>query len=144
LSPRLLQQFLSFALIGLLGTAAHFLVLYVLVSQLDFGPVSASSVGAVTGALVNYGLNYRLTFRSQKKHRDALPKFLVVASGGLVAEWPAHGYPVVPTRHSLSAGASHRYQSGSGLELPRQPLLDVQRTRWLARPEPLFLAVIAE
>jgi putative flippase GtrA len=82
LSPRLLQQFLSFALIGLLGTAAHFLVLYVLVSQLDFGPLPASSVGAVTGALVNYGLNYRLTFRSQKKHREALPRFMVVASGG--------------------------------------------------------------
>lgn len=82
LSRPLLQQFLSFALIGLLGTAAHFLVLYALVSRLDFGPVLASSVGAVTGALVNYGLNYRLTFRSRKRHLDALPKFLAVAGGG--------------------------------------------------------------
>ena len=82
MSQRLLPQFLSFALIGLVGTAAHFLVLYTLVAQFELGPVLASSVGAVTGALVNYGLNYRLTFRSRKRHRDALPKFLVVAAGG--------------------------------------------------------------
>jgi len=82
LAQRLLPQFLSFALIGLLGTAAHFLVLYSLVAQLDLGPVPASSAGAVIGALVNYALNYRLTFSSRKRHRDALPKFLVVAAGG--------------------------------------------------------------
>lgn len=82
MSQRLLPQFLSFALVGVLGTAAHFLVLYTLVAQLDLGPLLASSVGAVTGALVNYGLNHRLTFRSRKRHRDALPRFIAVAAGG--------------------------------------------------------------
>lgn len=82
LPRRLLEQFLSFALIGVLGTAAHFIVLYALVSCFDFGPVLASSLGAVSGALLNYGLNYRLTFRSRKRHREALPKFIVVAGGG--------------------------------------------------------------
>ncbi|MCB1933540.1 MAG: GtrA family protein [Candidatus Accumulibacter sp.] len=81
-SRRLLRQFLSFALIGVLGTATHFLVLYALVSLLGLGPLAGSSLGALAGALVNYGLNYRLTFRSRRKHRDALPRFAVVAGGG--------------------------------------------------------------
>ena len=77
-----MPQFLCFALVGLVGTAAHFLVLYTLVSTVGFGPVAGSSLGFLAGALVNYWLNYQLTFRSSAKHRDALPKFLTVAAGG--------------------------------------------------------------
>ncbi|MCB1943480.1 MAG: GtrA family protein [Candidatus Accumulibacter sp.] len=81
-SDPLLKQFIAFAVVGLFGTAAHFLVLHVLVSRFGVSPVAGSSAGFVAGALVNYGLNYRLTFRSQKRHRDALPRFLAVAGGG--------------------------------------------------------------
>lgn len=81
-SHPLLKQFLSFALVGLVGTAAQFMVLYGLVSQAAVNPVAASTLGFVIGALVNYWLNYRLTFRSTKKHHDALPRFMTVAGGG--------------------------------------------------------------
>ena len=77
-----MPQFLCFALVGLVGTAAHFLVLYTLVSAVGFDPVAGSSLGFLAGALVNYWLNYQLTFRSSAKHREALPKFLTVAAGG--------------------------------------------------------------
>ena len=40
--------------------------------------------GAVLGALVNYVLNRRYTFRSGKGHREALTKFFVVAGAGLL------------------------------------------------------------
>ena len=77
-----MPQFLCFALVGLVGTAAHFLVLYALVCAVGFDPVAGSSLGFLAGALVNYWLNYQLTFRSSAKHREALPKFLTVAAGG--------------------------------------------------------------
>ena len=43
------------------------------------GAVVASSIGAVAGALVNYRLNHRFTFRSDKAHGHALPRFVLVA-----------------------------------------------------------------
>ena len=41
--------------------------------------VAATSVGFVVGALVNYALNHRYTFRSSKAHLNAGPKFFLVA-----------------------------------------------------------------
>lgn len=76
-------QFVLFAAVGTVGTAAHFAVLILLVRLLATGPVSASVAGFVTGALVNYGLNYHVTFRSRNPHTSALPKFLAVALAGL-------------------------------------------------------------
>jgi len=80
---RLSFQFLSFALIGMVGTGVHYLVLIALVSGAGVAPVIATSAGAVCGAITNYLLNYRLTFRSRKRHSEALTKFLLVASSGL-------------------------------------------------------------
>jgi putative flippase GtrA len=78
------RQFVSFAGVGIIGTAAHYLALFSLVKLAYLRPVAASSAGFVVGALVNYGLNYRVTFRSQKLHRETLAKFLVVAGIGMV------------------------------------------------------------
>ena len=44
--------------------------------------MAASTLGFVIGALVNYWLNYRLTFRSTRKHHQALPRFMTVAGCG--------------------------------------------------------------
>ncbi len=39
--------------------------------------------GFAAGAMVNYSLNYRFTFRSGNPHYTSLPKFLAVALAGL-------------------------------------------------------------
>lgn len=83
LSRKLSLQFASFAAIGAVGTGVHYAVLVALVSGLGWSPVPATSIGAVCGALTNYFLNYRLTFRSQKRHSEAMIKFMVVAAIGL-------------------------------------------------------------
>lgn len=86
LRPRslsLLEQFISFAGVGAIGTVAHWSVLVFLVQWLSTDPVLASFTGAVVGALTNYVLNYRFTFRSTKRHREAMAKFLTVAGVGL-------------------------------------------------------------
>jgi len=80
----ILKQFVSFTAVGAVGTAAHYSALIALVQFMHVSPVPSSGVGFVIGALVNYALNYRLTFRSKKLHRESMPKFFLVAIVGLV------------------------------------------------------------
>ena len=70
---------MSFGLVGVIGTGAHYLALIILVEMTGMNPVTATSVGFVVGALVNYVLNRRYTFRSSKDHLDAGPKFVLIA-----------------------------------------------------------------
>ncbi|MFO1311984.1 MAG: GtrA family protein [Burkholderiales bacterium] len=42
------------------------------------GSVAASTLGAVCGAVVNFALNHRFTFRSDRPHAHAAPRFLAV------------------------------------------------------------------
>ena len=76
-------QFFCFAGVGAIGTISHYLVLIALVRLTDSNPVVASTCGFVIGAFVNYRLNYRWTFRSQKKHGETMIKFFTVAVFGL-------------------------------------------------------------
>lgn len=78
----ILQQFISFASIGLIGTAGHYAMLVSLVQFVHLSPVIATTIGFVVGALINYVLNYHITFNSRKPHRETLTKFLLVAIAG--------------------------------------------------------------
>ncbi len=73
------REFLKFANSGAVGTAAHYAVLWSLVNILDTDPVVGSAVGAMTGAGVNYVLNYHWTFKSELPHSRTLPRFLTIA-----------------------------------------------------------------
>ena len=78
------RQFLLFSAIGAIGTGGHYACLIILV-QLDLAsPVIATTLGFAVGAAINYGLNYRFTFDSDKLHREALTKFLIVAATGAI------------------------------------------------------------
>jgi len=91
-------KFVSFALVGVLGTLAHYLVLYLLVESQGYNPVAASGWGAVAGLLVNYILNFKLTFNSTQSHARTFPKFATIAGFGmgfnllLMAELTQHFY----------------------------------------------------
>lgn len=76
-------KFTSFALVGVLGTAAHYLVLYLLVETQGYNPVLASACGAFAGLLVNYVLNFKLTFNSTQAHTRTFPKFALIALCGM-------------------------------------------------------------
>jgi len=81
---QLATQFLKFAGIGVIGTGAHYTVLISLMELSKATPVVASSAGALVGALINYFLNYQFTFQSNKRHTEALAKFLIIAGIGFV------------------------------------------------------------
>ncbi len=82
-SPRIGPQFLSFATVGAIGTAAHYATLITGVS-LGLGPVSASAIGCTVGAIVNYALNYHVTFGSRSTHRYSVPRFALIAATSLL------------------------------------------------------------
>jgi putative flippase GtrA len=83
LKPGTIGQFIKFATIGALGTIFHYILLIVMVSIFYQPPVLATSCGALLGAIINYVLNKTLTFRSSRKHSEALPRFLLLATIGL-------------------------------------------------------------
>lgn len=78
------RELLKFANSGAVGTAAHYTVLWSLVSLFGINPVLGSAAGAITGAGINYVLNYHWTFNSKLPHSRTLPRFLVIAVISLV------------------------------------------------------------
>ncbi len=76
-------QFLRYAGAGAVGTLAQYALLVLLVQTRTAGAVTASTAGAILGALVNYVLNHRFTFASGRSHAQALPRFATVAVAGI-------------------------------------------------------------
>jgi putative flippase GtrA len=76
-------QFLRYAGAGAVGTAVHYAMLITLVQLARVDAVVASTAGAMAGALVNYVLNHRFTFASEKPHARALPRFALVSAAGV-------------------------------------------------------------
>jgi putative flippase GtrA len=77
-----LPHLLRFALIGGVGSAAHFGVLALLTEGAGISAVWASQAGAVVGAVVNYALNRRWNYRTTVAHRITAPRFAVVVLAG--------------------------------------------------------------
>lgn len=95
-------KFLSFSLVGTLGTLAHYSVLYVLVESQGFNPVIASGWGALAGLLVNYILNFKLTFNSRQSHIQTFPRFALIALIGMGLNLVLMGF-LVPRLYYLYA-----------------------------------------
>jgi dolichyl-phosphate beta-glucosyltransferase len=69
-----------YAAVGAVGTLVHFSTV---MASVEFGhvpPTIASAYGSFLGAVVNYVLNYYLTFASRASHARTLPRFFAVAS----------------------------------------------------------------
>jgi putative flippase GtrA len=82
-----LFRFLKYTCVGAAGTAFQYMILILLVSTGSTGPVAASSVGAIFGAIINYILNYHFTFRSRENHSRSAPRFFFVAITGFCVNW---------------------------------------------------------
>jgi putative flippase GtrA len=77
-------RFVKFAAVGGIATAIQYAVLVLLVRGARMAPTPASSIGFVLSAGVNYLLNYRFTFQSDRAHGPAVAKFAVLAATGLL------------------------------------------------------------
>lgn len=90
------SQVIRFLFVGGAATALHYSVM-ILVIQLQIArPVGASSIGFLVGAIFNYLANRHFTFRSARQHREAFPRFALVATTGLVINatiiWLVHDF----------------------------------------------------
>jgi putative flippase GtrA len=79
-----LARFVRFAAVGGVATAIQYALLVLLVSGWGMAPTPASSIGFALSAIVNYILNYRYTFRSNRAHGPAAAKFGALAGAGLL------------------------------------------------------------
>ncbi len=77
------HRFLRFAAVGAVGTLAHYALLLVMVEGFGARPLVGAAAGFVLGAVVNYALSRLLVFDSDRRHVEALPRFLAVAAMGL-------------------------------------------------------------
>lgn len=79
----IVRRFLAYGAVGFTGTVVHYALLLGLVALARLDAMFASTVGAIAGAIANYLLNRRFTFESERRHREALPRFCAVAVVGL-------------------------------------------------------------
>jgi len=77
------QQFLRFLCVGGSATALQYLLLYLLVDAFGVRASVASGLSYAVSTLYNYVASHYFTFRSQRGHATALPRFLLVAVVGL-------------------------------------------------------------
>ena len=77
------------------------MLLIVLVEQAGVDAVWASTASFLADAIINYGLNYRFTFRSNKPHRETAFKFLAIALTGMVLNGAIELAPFVWTAKRL-------------------------------------------
>ncbi|MBD3666479.1 MAG: GtrA family protein [Kangiella sp.] len=81
---QLVSQLMCFAGVGVIGTIGHYVTLVTGVQFLGISPVWASFFGFIVGGVINYFLNYHLTFKSKKSHVESGIKFFTIALVGLV------------------------------------------------------------
>lgn len=76
----MLVEFSIYLLVGLCAAVGHYGVLIVLTELFGFDPVHASAIGFVVAGTISYVLNYHFTFRSTRRHVEALPVFCFVVA----------------------------------------------------------------
>lgn len=77
------SKLLRFVTVGGTATGVQYVLLIFLVEVVQCPKVAASASAYLLAALVNYLLNYYLTFRSKQQHWVTLPKFVLVVALGV-------------------------------------------------------------
>ncbi|MCP3718774.1 GtrA family protein [Paraburkholderia sp. CNPSo 3281] len=81
---RAVRRFVVYAGVGAIGTGAQYAILVAMVRSGLGSPAVSSMVGATVGAIINYGLNRQITFRSNSNPLSTAPKFAIIALLGVV------------------------------------------------------------
>jgi putative flippase GtrA len=72
------QQFFRFAMVGVVGTAAHYGILLLAVELPNLSPVVGAGAGFLTGLIASYVLNRAWTFDKRPEFRRGLATYAVV------------------------------------------------------------------
>jgi|TARA_R110002096_G_scaffold309403_1_gene503896 putative flippase GtrA len=78
------QQLMKFTWVGIVSTGCHYVALVLLVEVFGWIPVIATMIGYAVGAVVNYILNFKFTFKSEGRHLVRFPKFIIMVVAGFI------------------------------------------------------------
>jgi putative flippase GtrA len=84
LAREVVRDFLRFATVGAVATAAHYAVMIALTELGGMDPVAATVCGFAVGAVVSYTLNRRYTFAVRPAYMRGFLKFAIVIGIGAV------------------------------------------------------------
>jgi putative flippase GtrA len=84
LAREVVRDFLRFATVGAVATAAHYAVMIALTELGGMDPVAATVCGFAVGAVVSYTLNRRYTFAVRPAYMRGFVKFAIVIGIGAV------------------------------------------------------------
>ena len=129
----LIVQFLKFALVGVSNTLLTLLVYTFLLKVVGMWYLAASAIGFIAGATNGFLLNRRWTFREHVGDALTPVRWAVVQTCGLAVN-EGMLYVLVtrrPPGQGAGPGGGHRDRDRH--DLPRQPRLDVPRTRHRGR-----------
>lgn len=76
-------QLLRFTGIGGFCTVVQYIIMWLLTEILSVPPVTSSTVGYIISAIINFQLNKKYTFRSNKNNSEAIPRFVMVVIIGV-------------------------------------------------------------
>lgn len=79
----LLRQFVAFAGTGAIATGIQYLLLVLLAELAAVPPTWASAIGYGIAAYFNYQMKYHWVFASERRHREAAPRYALVSGSGL-------------------------------------------------------------
>ncbi len=82
----LIKPFIKYSSAGGLATTVHYLIFLFVIYSASWVPWQATFLGASVGAFIAYLLNYHYTFASTSNHLTLLPKFLIVATLGVLIQ----------------------------------------------------------
>lgn len=74
------SSFIRFLLVGLANTSVGYCTTLFLHYALNLSPMLANTGGYVIGGMLSYFLNRRYTFASNRRHREALPRFALTVA----------------------------------------------------------------
>jgi len=76
-----------FGFVGGLGTVVYFLSLWLMVEKIHISVMLATSLSFILVIIENYLLHYHWTFGSNRQHRTAFPRFLLMSITGFSLNW---------------------------------------------------------
>lgn len=96
---------LRFAVVGAVAAATHWGVAVVASRAAGLGPWLANSAGFAAAVLFSYAGHYWWTFGASRRHREALPRFVLVALTGFASNqallWLALRFTPLPFEVAL-------------------------------------------
>jgi putative flippase GtrA len=82
-----LSRFSKYTAAGAIGTVAHYLVLAIAVELMHAQVLPATTLGFIAGAIINYQLNRRVTFRHVGVAPFAFGRFFLIAVIGVTINY---------------------------------------------------------